>query len=90
MSESIVTLSELTEFLSQKIKEAEKAVDARMEMQRVWKEGDDKSWRAVGFKGSKSERLKLSDSQGRIAEKCRNELAMLTAMLAYLKGTGPK
>lgn len=80
------------EFIQVKIVEAEKALKAREQMQRIWREGTDESWAAAanahpstkGQRLTKAERLKESESHGRIAVKCRLEVEMFKLVLTQL------
>ena len=77
-------LSECVAFVKAKLAGAENALIAREQSETSWRDGTDESWRAAGCKLNKSERLKESRMQGRIALKCRYEIKMLKAVLENL------
>jgi len=73
------------EFVKGKLADAEKSLKFREESETVWREGTDKSWRAVGCKMTKQQRLEVSSRHGRIAVKCRCEVKMYKEVLARLQ-----
>jgi hypothetical protein len=73
------------EFVKGKLADAEKSLKFREESEKVWREGTDKSWRAVGCKMTKQQRLEVSACHGRIAVKCRREVEMFKEVLARLQ-----
>lgn len=84
---------ELMRWIDTKIAEAEKAVKAREQLEEGLKTGSDAQWALAAklhpiTRGlppmSKADRLKESATQGRIAEKCRRELAMFREVLKAL------
>ena len=76
---------ELVSFIELKIAGARKDVAFREESERAWRGGSDHSWRAVGCKMNKLERLKLADTHGRILVKTRHELELFEQVLVVLK-----
>lgn len=87
--------SKTIEFIRQKIIDAEKALNARMEMQKIWLKGNDAAWNAAadlhpstfGRRIYKADRIKESALQGRIIAKCRHELHMFKNVLTELLTT---
>ena len=73
------------DFIRGKISDMEITLITRIGMQKVWGGGTDASWRAVGCFKSKADRLKESETHGRIADKNRRELEMFKSVLEYLK-----
>lgn len=77
-------------FIENKIVEAEKTLQTREGMRDEWLVGNDSDWRAGPrvAPGSKfiprAERIKLSERDGRIAEKNRQELQMFKSVLKHL------
>lgn len=79
--------AELLEWLQAKLADAEKSLKARKEMEATWKGGSDASWRAVGCKRSKAERLMESAMQGRIAKKAHREVEMFKEVIRILSSS---
>lgn len=88
-----MTREEIHAWLLEKLSEAEKALGAREQAEAVWRGGTDESWARAGMlhpdtargpRFNKEQRIKLSESQGRIAEKCRHEVKMFKAVLELL------
>lgn len=75
-----VASGDLLEWLRGEIDDAEKAVRAREQAEATWRGGTDKSWRALGCKLNKSERLKNADFNGRMAAKYRRNLELIRAI----------
>lgn len=73
------------EFIEKKIAEAEKAVRAREQMERVWRGGTNESWQKVGCLMSKEKRTKEAETHGRISIKERLEVQMFKSVLSTLK-----
>lgn len=95
-SESVETSrqNELLPWLRHKITEAESALRFREQAEEVFRSGTDESWEQAanmhpstrGKSMSKADRLRASQSHGRIAEKCRHEVAMFKSVLSHLPG----
>lgn len=71
---------EMTEFIEGKLIEAFASLKAREEMEVVWRGGTEESWRAVGCRLTKAQRLKDSAMHGRIAAKLRREVELFKAV----------
>jgi hypothetical protein len=90
---NMMNRADLLEWLRGKITEAEKALRAREEMERVWQCGSDEEWARVaalhpstaGKPIKKADRLREAELQGRIAAKCRIDLEMLHAAYAAIQ-----
>jgi hypothetical protein len=78
-------LGAAVEFVKGKLADVEKALKFREESEKVWRGGTDKSWRAVGCKMTKQQRLEVSARHGQIAAKCRREVEMFKEVLARLQ-----
>ena len=70
----------LIEFIEGKLLDAFASVRTREQMEANWKSGADSTWRAVGCKLNKAQRLKESKTHGRIAAKLRGEIALFKAV----------
>ena len=84
MSETLEKRLELVGFIESKIDRAEQELRSREEMQTTWRGGTDASWRAVGCRKSKAERLEYSKVHQRIANRQRRELEMFKSVLKLL------
>lgn len=82
---STAGLCTLVEFIKAKLADAEKSLSCRAEMRQTWAGGTDKSWRAVGCKLTKAQRLEHSAMHGRIEIKQRREVEMFKAVLEKLE-----
>lgn len=71
-------------FLRGKLATAEQALRSRIRGEECWRDGTSEAWRKVGCKLTKAERLMMSKREGRIAEKCRHEVAMFNAVIVAL------
>lgn len=80
-----LSLTAAIDFIEGKIVAAEKTLKTREEMYKTWREGTDASWRKSGCLNSKSERIKISDTHGRIAIKNRRDLEMFRAVKKHLQ-----
>jgi len=83
-------LGAVVEFIKGKLADAESRLQMRVAMQNVWASGTDESWRAVGCRRTKSQRLKDAAMHGRIATKNRREVLMFKATLAALQAPNDK
>lgn len=72
------------QFIELQIKRAAQTLKMREDMQSVWRGGTDASWRKVGCKASKAERVKASEMHGRIAKTNREELHLFKIVLEEL------
>lgn len=79
-----VPCSALLEWLRGKLADAEKALSARTEAAACWQGGDSQSWREVGCKMTKAQRLKVSEREARIAVKCARDVANYKAVIEAL------
>jgi len=79
-----VGTNDLLGFLREKLAAAESSLRAREQAEECWSGGTSKSWREVGCKLSKKERLNRAAAEKRIGEKCRNEVEMLRQVIAAL------
>lgn len=79
-----VRCDDLLGFLRGKLAAAEQALRSREQGEECWRDGTSETWRKVGCKLTKAQRLRLSEKEGRIAEKCRREVAMFKAVIAAL------
>lgn len=79
-----VCCDDLLGFLRGKLAFAEQALRSRVDAQKCWREGTNESWQKVGCKMTKEQRLRVSETEGRIAEKCRREVEMFRAVIAAL------
>lgn len=86
--------TEMLQWLQAKISESEKSVKAREQMEEGYKTGSDAQWAMAAklhpsTRGlppmSKTDRLKESATQGRIAEKCRREVEMFKAVFEAIR-----
>lgn len=93
-----MTRPELVAWLQVKLSEAEKALRAREQMEQSWRTDTNAEWEAAAKlhpdiakepPKTKAERLEISAAQGRIAEKCRHDVAMLKALLDLTKEPRP-
>lgn len=78
-------LGACVDFIKTKINEAEQTLKRREEMQAVWAGGTNETWKAVGCKKPKADRLKESVMHGRIAVRNREELQMFKNVLMQLQ-----
>lgn len=78
-------LGAVVKFIQGKLAESKRTLKCREDMQKVWSEGTDESWRAVGNRMTKARRLIESDMHGRIAAKNRKEVDMFKATLSALQ-----
>jgi hypothetical protein len=81
---SPLSSSDLLGWLRAKLIDAESTLKARMQMEATWRGGTDESWKAVGCKTNKAERLKESERHGRIASRCRHDVEMFKAFIAAI------
>jgi len=84
------TSSALLDWLREKLAEAEKHLQYRIQGEEDWRSGTDEEWKAAeklsGEKApSKAERIRAADSYARIAVKCRREVEMFKAALTAAK-----
>lgn len=77
-------------FVKAQIADMEVRIKFRDDSKQCWASGTDASWRAVGCRASKSERLKTAALHGRIADKNRKDLAILKSILATLSARDAK
>lgn len=77
---------ELCCFWRDELRKAESAAAAREQGEKTWKGGTSKSWRAVGCRKTKAERLQESDREKRIGGKCRKRVEMIRATINLLSG----
>jgi hypothetical protein len=82
--------TEILEWLNDQLLKAKSELRARVDAEKVWRTGSDKSWRSVAqLTGSgfvkKSERHFNAERESRIAEKCRRDVDMLEAIIERLK-----
>lgn len=82
---SATLLGALVEFIEDKLADAEKSLQAREEMERVWRSGTDESWRAVGCKLGRIARLHESATHSVIAGRKRYEIEMYKKVIEALK-----
>jgi len=73
--------SDLFAWLRGKIAEAEKSLSARKQSEAVWRSGTDTTWKDVGCKKNKAQRLQESQMQGRIAARCQRDVEMFKAVV---------
>ena len=78
-------LGAVVKFIQGKLADSKRTLKCREDMQKVWSEGTDESWRAVGNRMTKAQRLIESDMHGRIAAKNRKEMDMFKATLSALQ-----
>lgn len=71
-------------WLNEQLAKAEQSVKAREQSHQSWAGGTTESWREVGCRMTKAQRLKESAAQGRIAVKCRRDVEMLKAVIQKL------
>ena len=81
--------TDLFGFLSVKLAAAEKSLSASEHAEESWRTGTEAEWKhAAALMGNKrmpkSERLRQSEIQGRIAVKARHEVAMFKAVIEAL------
>jgi len=74
-------------FLRSKLAESQKALRAREQSAKVWRTGDEKTWKAAGCKLTKAQRIKEADAQARISIKCRREVDLFQAVIAAVDGS---
>ncbi len=86
----MITKIEMVDFIEGKLIEAFASLKAREEMETVWKGGTEESWRAVGCRLTKAQRLKDSAMHGRIAVKLRREVELFKAVRDKLNHVGEK
>lgn len=79
----------LSEWLHAKLADAEKALKAREDGVSVWKGGTDQSWKAVGCRLTRQQRIKQSEMEARIAVKCRRDVEMFKAVISKLSACKP-
>lgn len=79
------TSEEIAAFLRGKLADAEAGLKFRVDSEKCWRGGTDKSWREVGCRQSKAERTKTAESHGRIAVKMRREVEMFKAVIAKIE-----
>jgi hypothetical protein len=75
---------EWLEWLRGKLADAEKALSARNEASACWQGGNSQSWREVGCKMTKAQRLTVSEREARIAVKCARDVANYKAVIEAL------
>jgi len=85
----LVESTDLLGFLRGKLADAEKSLRAREQSEESWRTGSESDWQMAarlsgGKPMKKSERLRQSEIQGRIAVKARHEVAMFKAVIAAL------
>lgn len=80
---------ELIEFIEGKLLDACVSLASREEMERVWRGGADKNWRAVGCYLTKEQRIRDSDMHGRIAARLRLEVEQFKKVRDILRGLPP-
>jgi len=76
-----ISKEQIVEFVKAKTAERERIIQFRDDSEACWRGGTDESWRAVGCKLSKRERLEAAAIHGIIAVKNRRELELWKALL---------
>ena len=71
-------------FWRDELAKAESALCARIEAKKTWAGGTAESWREAGCKMTKAQRIKISDREGRIAEKCQKRVEAIKATIELL------
>lgn len=80
---------EVIEWLREQLSNAETALKCREDMQKAWAGGTSQSWRAVGCKKTKAQRLEESETQKRIAVKARRDVEMFKATICQIANLTP-
>lgn len=78
--------TDLLGWLQSKLADAELSLRARMQSEKTWRSGTDESWAAAGNGNppSKEQRIKIAETQKRIAVKCAREVAMFKEVIAII------
>ncbi len=71
-------------FVKAELEGVEKALKFRLDAQKCWASGTDESWRAVGCRKTKAQRLKESALHGRVAIKYHQRIEIFNAILNEL------
>jgi hypothetical protein len=77
--------SEMIAFVRSKIDNVENDIRARQESEKTWRWDTEESWRAVGCKMNKKERIATADVEARIIIKLDRQLRMFNAILNELE-----
>lgn len=81
----MIEQTELIAWLETQEGKFEQALTAREQMERRWRSGSSKAWRAAGCRLTREQRIKHSDAQRRIGQKCRHDLEMCRAALHLIR-----
>lgn len=74
-----------TEFITGELKRAESELKFRSDAVRTWRGGTEESWRSVGCKLNKAQRMKSADIHERIQIKVLRRVEMFQAVLKELQ-----
>lgn len=80
------TKSEVVAFLRDQLAGEEKHLKARIQAEKTWREGTDASWRAVGCRMTKAQRLNVAEREKRIGIKVQKRIELFKAAIALLDG----
>lgn len=80
--------AELMGWLREQLAKAEQALKGREQLEECMRGGTDSSWRAVGCKLTKAQRLKEASVHGRIAAKYRRDVKMFQAVMSIMQMKG--
>ena len=80
--------SELIAFIESEKKYAESCVKFREDSVKCWRGGTDESWKAVGCRKTKAQRLETAAIHGRIAIKMRRRVELFDGVLDVLLNSG--
>lgn len=75
----------LLAWLRDQLAKAEQSLNARKQMESCWHGGTDATWKAVGCKLTKAQRLQESKLHGRIGLKCQRDVEMLKAIIIAIQ-----
>ncbi len=78
-------LPNATSYLLAQINKVEQSIRSREEAEMEWRTGSDASWRQVGCKRTKSERITIANREAAILVKLRRELITLRTILEMLE-----
>lgn len=80
----IEEIEDVERLIADEITKAQQAVESRKQAQAVWRGGSDESWKAVGCKLSKKQRLEQSEVEARIGVKSEKRLETLKLIPSLL------
>ncbi len=79
------TRPEVVAFLEKELKEADKALKARIQMVEIWSTGTDAQWAEAGCKMDRTARQIEADRHARIRQRCFSRVEHLKSALALLR-----